>query len=230
MGLCALVIGLMAVSATRAMALPEWMVENKILTEYTPNLEPTLGAQLENNVGIMLTEINGVEVEIECHGIELINLKLKPGGVTSRGKIKFTGCGVFDPEGELPCTVKSAGSAVGTIESKEVEGKLELHTGGVPITLIFPVVGEELAALRIEGAECLLPEIVPVIGKVAIKDAENKFEVEIEKHLFVEFATLTELYVINKTNMEHLAFLDGSVLVGLTGVGHVNKRWSGLAG
>jgi hypothetical protein len=90
--------------------------------------------------------------------------------------------------------------------------------------LVIPNVGTELA--RIITEKCVLPEVIPVIGKLTLKDCEGKAEVELATHLAEEFEPLTELFVINNTEMEHLAKLDGSLLVKLTAGGN----FSGLAG
>jgi hypothetical protein len=225
LGLFALLVAMMAISASGAQAAtPEWMKNGADIGV----AEPEITASLENNDATLLTTINGLSIDILCTAGNFVGAKLKAGGTTNSTTVKFTGCKIYKLEGgvktELACHVHSNLQPEGTIETKIGHGQLELHTGGVPITLVIPNVGTEFA--RILTEKCVLPELIPVIGKLALKDCENKAETEQAIHLVEEFEPLSELFVINTTEMEHLAHLDGSANVSLVGGGN----FSGLAG
>jgi len=228
--LCALLVGVMAISASGAQAAtPEWM------NGHGENLsgEPAISGSLENADATLLTKINGLDIDILCTVGNFVGVNLKALGTTSVGTVKFTGCKIYEltlnakeevtGKIELACNVKSTGAPnVGEIVTKEGHGQLELQES-VPVTLVVPQTGEEFARIHTEG--CVLPETIPVIGKLALKDCENKAEIEQATHLVVE-GPGSGLFVINTTNMEHLAKLDGSANVSLTGGGN----FDGLAG
>lgn len=227
LGLLALLIGVMAIGAGGAQAAtPEWMKNGADIGA----AEPELTASLENNDATLLTQINGLSIDLLCTAGNFVGAKLKAGGTTNTTSILFTGCKIFKLEGtvktELACHIHihSSGKAEGTIETKLFHLQLELHTGAIPIVLVIPNVGEEFGRYLTE--KCVLPETIPIVGKLALKDCEGKAEAELTTHLVEEFQPLTELFVINKIEMEHLAKLDGSVNVTLVGGGN----WSGLAG
>jgi hypothetical protein len=234
--------GLMAIGASAAQAAPpNWMVNG---AELAAGLEPSVGGELEKDA-TLLTIINGLDIDILCTAGTLEGVKLLPGDKTNTtGDVKFTGCSIIElllnakkeviGEHVLACHVHSVVGGVntpeGTILTKPGYGLLELHepSAGVheAIVLIIPTEGEEFARIKTEG--CVLPETIPVIGKLDLKDCETFGETEKVKHLVIE-NSLSELFVINKTNMEHLAKLDGSAILFLTGA-HNGQTFSGLAG
>lgn len=121
-------------------------------------------------------------------------------------------------EEPLGCKVKSAGQAIGTIQTSELKGELVLHElagGGTELlTKITPKTGETLGTFLTE--ECVLPESSPVKGLIYLKDGEKNAEAHLAKRL-IELGPLTSLNVGSHT-AEHLeTSIDGSVWVSLGG-------------
>jgi hypothetical protein len=227
LGLCAMVLGLMAFSASAAQAEAgaNWMVKGANVTStLLPNVQIT---EIENNSAILHTKIAGALVEYLCTSAKLTgaNLELE-GKLTNGGKVKFTGC-VTILNGSLSpaCVPKSAGLGNGEIESLAGKGLMELHEGK-PVTKIEPSTGENFAVIK-HGGECSLPESVPVKGKLVIADGKGEGDKELVTHLIVEHK-LSHLFVISDT-AEHLAVIKGSANAALTGA-HVEMAWSGLPG
>jgi len=221
-----MLLGLMAFSASGAQAEvgANWMMNGSNITSA---LLPSLNLALENNSASLLTIIAGANVKYTCTGAELVEAKLETEGkLTNGGKVKFTGCETF-LNGALSavCVPKTAGQPNGTIVSNAGKGLMVLHEGQ-PVTRIEPSVGEIFATI-LEGEECSLPEMVPVKGKLFIKDCKNEGKVELVTHL-IEQGPLTHLFVISDT-AEHAANIDGSANVTLTGA-HVGAKFSGLPG
>jgi len=77
------------------------------------------------------------------------------------------------------------------------------------------------------GEECAIGEKIPILGKLYIKDCENRFEKHQVIHL-IEEGPLSEMWVISKT-AEHKVKLDGSALVSLTGA-HAGLAWGAMPG
>jgi hypothetical protein len=237
LGLCAVVLGVMAVSTSSAQAsLYKWLILNAAHTVATELLALLVGETDSPDI-TLLTKLLGKRFAITCTNFELNAVHLSALGTLSEGgKVKFTGCEAYGKgslEEALGCHVHSAGTAAGTIETKEGKGALLLHElvgGGTELlTKIEPKVGTTFATFLTE--ECILPESNPVNGKLFIKDCELKAEVHLVRHL-IEQGPLTVLWVGAHT-AEHLeTSLDGSGWVKLgnsvaTG-NHSGLEWAGI--
>src|SRR3954469_22852589 len=99
LGLCAMVLGLMAFSATAAQALPEWLLAEKAPgTNLIKFLAASLGLEKETTP-ILHTKIAGSTVLYECSTIQAVNAKLLANGAVGEAegavkgsKVKFGGC------------------------------------------------------------------------------------------------------------------------------------------
>lgn len=229
LGLCVLLLSVMAISAGGAQAAPEWMENGANIVGATQS--STVKIELDPNVN-MLTKINTFPIEFTCTAATMSGFKLTAGGNTTNGTVKFTGCKVFRVEGgvpkELACNLHSAGEPAGTVKTKNLHADLVLHEKGEvkkrPVSLVKPEIGTEMARLLTE--KCVLPEAIPVVGGLEAQDCENHYELEQVVHLFIEEPDLTELFVINTTEAEHKAKLDGGAKISLES----GLKWSGLAG
>lgn len=228
LGLCAMVLGLMAMGASAAQAETgaNWMVNG---SNVTSTLLPTVDiGQVENKTASLLTKISGASVTFLCTGGKLIGAKLElEGKVTSGGKVKFTTCSTL-LNGSLsgPCKPKAGGEPLGTILTNAGKGLLVLHEGKA-LTRIEPT-GTEFATIEFDPEEgCSLPEKVPVKGALFLKDCKDEAKVELVEHL-IEQGPLTHLFVISDT-AEHAANIDGSATIKLTGA-HEGLKFSGLPG
>jgi hypothetical protein len=232
LGLCAVVLGMMAMSAGSAQAALSWLVLNAGGTTAT-ELKAALVGETDSTDITLLTKLLGKKFAITCTNFELKGVNLELGGtLTTGGKVVFTGCEAYGKnilEEALGCNVKSKGQPVGTIESEAGKGRLELHTlaaGGTEVlTKIEPEVGGgNFAVILTEG--CVLPESNPVKGVLYVKDCLKKATTHELKHL-IEQGPLTSLNVGSHT-LEHLeTSIDGSVLIKLGGT-HLNLKWSAM--
>lgn len=245
LGLCAVVLGLMAFSAGVAQAEEgaNWKVAgSNVTTALLPSVD--IG-EIEEGKASLLTEISGAKVRYECKTAKLIGVKLElNGSLTNGGKVKFTECETF-LNGALSavCVPKTTGLANGEIESLAGKGLLVLHKNAAGenegLTRIEPKEGETFLTLK-HSPPCALPENVPVRGKLFIKDCKPKAEPtnpcvngvteERVSHLIVQ-GPLTHLWVISLTP-EHAANIDGSATAILVGglPTHAGLEWSGIPG
>jgi len=236
----------MAISAGAAQAEPgsEWDVNGHNLSFYgPPALEPEVKGELENELGKLLTTINGLHIEVDCKEGTLTGVSLTPNsnGSTTEGDVKFSKCEVFKALPTLEalgeCEVRSEDQEVGSGVILSLPGKalLALHElGGVkkPVTEIIPTnvdanghrIFAHLVFEEEEEACGVLPEKVLIGGKLVVEDCENEAEVEKVTHLIVEEPELSELWAFN---LEHPATLDGSALVRLAGA-HTGLPWAAL--
>jgi hypothetical protein len=228
LGLCAVVVGIMAVSASAAQAEAgaNWLILTSGGAVKTgAELHAAVIGSLENNTGSLLSRVLGINVQILCTAATLVGVSLEgTGSLTNGGKVKFSGCSVDLNGAAAPeCAVHSAGQPVGTVETLAGKGLLVL-IGGVGRTLIEPKEGETFANLNM-GEECPIGENIPVRGKLVIKDCENKLSTHLVTHLIEEDTVNSDLWVLNKTE-EHKATIDGSALASLTGA-HAGLAWAG---
>jgi hypothetical protein len=198
LGLCAVVVGMMAMSASAAQgATLSWLVLNASKTTAT-NLKAELAGEVDSPTLILHLRVSVFRILIICTGFSLKNTFIEPvEKLNEGGKVVFTGCKVFDEkEKEFKCTVKTAGAAPGTIETSEGKGLLELVEGQV-LTKIEPKGGPtgSLATIRLEGAECVLPETNQVHGTLYLKDALGQATTHKVKHLVEAEPVNTKLYV-----------------------------------
>jgi hypothetical protein len=245
LGLCAMVLGLMAFGAAGAQAEvgAKWLILPSVGGVKT-GAELHASVNLKTDVpGVLHSEILKIKVLFLCSTIEAINAKLQEEGIIGetvvtnettklkegRGsKVKFSGCktdlnGVESPA----CIPTDPVGGVGTIITKFGHALLKLHEGN-DITKILPDTGKEFAAIKTGpavGNECPIGTNVPVIGSLALKDCENLALTHLIEHLVEQFTPLTQLWTISET-VEHQATLLGSAWAFLTGE-HVNLKWSG---
>lgn len=243
MGLCAVILGVMAMSASSAQAGFSWLVLNSagtVNTEVTEtggvvNLLAQVVGEKDSTHLTLLTKIVGLMISVTCTEFNLVNVNLEKNGELSLGKVKFSNCGVYNGtalEKQLTqCDVRSPGAAAGTVETENATSKLVLHElsgGGKEVLLqVVPDNAEEkFAELEFFLAECPLPPNNPVKGKVFLKDCEKLATTFAVKHL-VEQGPLTTL-TVGKDTAEHLeTSLLGSGWAKLAGA-HAGLKWSGM--
>jgi hypothetical protein len=221
-GLCVLVAGLMAVSVSAAQAA-SWDVEGGATLPaqvQVKAIENLTGTEVKD--ASLKTTILGAEVKFTCTGAELVGVNLEAAGaLTNGGTVKFTGCSTFLNGAAAPkCEAKTAGQSNGTILSLPGKGQLQL-IGAAKTTVIVPKTGEEFLTIA-TGNKCSFGENVPVLGKLALKDAN--LEVSSLDHLISEEPTNTKI-----TALGNPATLVGSANVSLIGAGDEDKNWRGLA-
>jgi hypothetical protein len=234
LGLCAVVLGMMVISAASAQA-EDWLVLNAAGTVATLieepggvlNLKAEVTGEIDTPKLTLLTHLVGLTVSLTCTNFTTSGIFLKGSGKLSEGgKVVFTGCTVS----AAGCTVKSPGRATGTVESEEFKGEIVLHelenkTKDVLLKIEPKTAGGSFLTLRFEG-ECSLPESNKLTGTIFFKDCEGFATTHKVKHL-IEQGPLTSLSVGADTK-EHLETgIDGSAWVKLTGA-HLNLAWSAM--
>ncbi len=239
-GLCGLLLSLAGASEAQASV---WMVNGANLNAGS---KPIKGS-LVSNTGTLDTTIGGNAIKVTCTGMELIEMGLDPNGqVTPDGHVRFTGCTMaINGATTGVCKPNHNGTEPGVILTNQLKGHLMEHLNGEGV-----VVFESLVNEIIEGAvepvfahiftseECALGEDIPVIGpKFAVLDVKGMGESaaqvpgtaqgilhEQAAHVFKEFASLTEIWVLSLT-VEHRAKLLGEAKVETVAAGNT---WSGL--
>jgi hypothetical protein len=234
LGLCAVVLGMMAVSAGSAQAnLFKWLILDATHTTAT-ELKAAVQGESDGDI-TLVTHLLGRLFWVTCTGFELKNINLEAlGTLTTGGQVLFTNCEAYGsgPLTEpLGCKVHSPGTAAGskTIETNKGKGALLLHEPSVGVTELVtklePEVGETFGTILTE--ECIMPESNPVRGKLFIKDCLKQAEVHKVTHLIEELKALTKLWV-GVHNEEHLKTeIIGSAIVKLGGA-HAGLEWAGI--
>jgi hypothetical protein len=242
LGLCALVVGVIAISASGAQAEPggTWLLNGAALAS---GLEPEVVATLENEMGALLTEIIGKTVRFLCTAAKLIGVKLQTGGLIKGGDIRFTGCKTFigklnaskeviEESESKPCepfTInEKKEKEAGVVLTGKIKGLLALNAAKETETLVEPeTAGGPFATIHMSEL-CSIGEEVPVFGKLYLKDCNKEALVDKTEHLIEEDTTLSQLWVISDTE-EHLRTkLDGSAIVKLAGA-HAGMTFAGHA-
>ena len=229
LGLCVIVLGLMAFGATCAHAEvgAKWL----ILTS-TGALKT--GAELHASVNIktdvnavLHSEILKIKVLFLCTTIEALNAKLQEEGIIGntvvtnettklkegRGsQIKFSGCTVDLNGTESPkCIPTDPVGGAGVIITNLLHALLKLHPlSGLPsddILEVLPDTGLGTTFVTIKtgpavGNECPIGTSMPVLGTLALKDCEALALVHLVEHLMEVFTPLTQLWTISETE-EH---------------------------
>jgi hypothetical protein len=244
LGLCAVVLGMMAISASSANAALTWLILNKAGTAV--ELKALLEGKNDTADITLLTKEVGIKFAVTCTGFKLVGINLEAAGkLTTGGKVKFTGCEAYGKgtlEEPLGCHVHSSGTV---LNSKEVEsgpgkGELVLHTffdeeknekGEVikktelkeVLTKLEPELGIEKGLFAtFLTSECVIPESNPVHGVLFLKDCEGKATTHLKEHLIVQ-GPLTSLWVGADT-AEHLeTSVDGSAWIFLSKTGEHNE-------
>jgi hypothetical protein len=239
LGMCALVLGLMAVWAGVAQAENSggnWTYLEKGKPEILENLkifegtlaEPEIGGEIETT-GILHAEaLEGTKVLYECKAFTVVTgSKLKANGV-ALGKLVFTECTtLLNGVKSDACEPKE-----GKVTTNLIKAQMLLHklaVGGV-VDRILIAEGEteagaaaNFASIESEGA-CALGTKVPVGGKFAIEPS-NPTTHEV-KHLIKEFPELTALWILSNTK-EHKSTILGSAFAFLKGI-HEGLKFAGV--
>ncbi len=228
LGLCALVVGLMAMTASAAQAKGDWTYldkdANKTLLIFTTAQNAELQVKFDPGVvGVLHFKTSGgTEVLFLCSTIELVPAaKLLTGGTTTSVKVKYSGChtslnGVLSKN----CEPKTGGGPKGTIETNEGFGLIVLHESK-PAILIKPTAGTELAKLEL-GELCAIGETVPITGEVTLKDCVDATKHAVE-HLFEPVNLSGELKALGQS-----ATILGSILARLVGATWTGFEWAYL--
>lgn len=224
LGLCALVVGVMSLSAAAAQAETgaKWNYNGAALAEA---LKPELAAVLEGEMGSLLTVLGGKSIHILCTALNLVGATIfNPNGQTL-GKIDFKGCKFLElvvvggTTKEIPaCTPKGEGVS-GLIVSQFIKGLIVLHepSAGVKegIVKFTPDTGILFTTIPL-GEECAFGENLKVGGSVGLKDCAtaactaSSFTTEKTSHLVVP---VLQALVINEGATA--ATIDGSANVTL---------------
>jgi len=236
LGLCALVVGLMAIGASAAQAEPGaiWDVNGAKLPEA---LLPTLAATLEGHATLLSTT-GGKPFHILCSGVELKETHLVyPAGVL--GFVKFTGCTFIELKAGVAITLTACepheGEEKGVIITKKTKGLILLHEfknakGEVErkegVVEFEPETGTTFVTLH-TSSKCAFGENIPIGGKVVFQDCQKAFSTPQVTHL-IEYNVLSELWTFSNT-AEHKATIDGSANVVLSGA-HKGMTFNGLPG
>lgn len=233
LGLCAVVVGMMTMSAGAAQGSTfSWLILNA--KGEAVFLLATLAGEKDSEHLVLEGKVAGFPVAIMCNNFTLNGVMLETGGkLTSGGKVVFTGCGVYhsaslsDPW--TGCSVKTGSNPVGTIESGEGKGELVL-IGTKLLTKIEPLAGPtgNFASLKMEGSECTLPALNQVHGTLYIEDCKNEATTHLEKHLIQPDQTDTAMY-IGGHSAEQLSITKvlGSAFILLTGE-HKGLLWGAM--
>jgi len=229
LGLCALVVGLMALSAGSAQATvgSSWFLGGAGLSE---PLKPEAQATLESNMGSLLTTLGGKGIHILCTAMKLIGMVIFNPGGGALGKADFSGCEFLElvtPGGATKknafCTPSAEGVS-GLIITNYIKGLIELHEPSAGVKEGFvkfsPDTGTISATIHL-GEECAFGENLKIGGTIGVRDCNQEFTVEKTPHLF---EPVLQSLVVNEGTTA--ATLDGSANVRLTGIPH-EKLWSG---
>jgi hypothetical protein len=223
LGLCAMVLGLMAFASAAQAA--KWLINGTDAAA----LKAGVTATIEGASASLLTTVLSKSVEIKCTAANLLGVSLEgEGKVTEGGKVEFNGCTTaVGGEVQAACKPKAGGGELGKIITNEGKGQLVLHeeAGGtkVGLTRIEPKTGETFVTIEL-GEKCAIGETLPTRGKLFLKDPN--VGTSSVTHLISE-GPLTDLWVLNKT-AEHKATIDGSATVALI-TPHSGVSWSGDA-
>ena len=220
LGICVVAaLGVLAFSAAFAQAAPpNWMVNGG---EATGTLEVTGKAETD-----FLLLVQASNVEILCETFEVDDGLLFVGGTSLAVLLFKKGCVArsISPLATLPCTVGEP------IEAK-VKDKLVLVGSPAKAYDLFEpdVSGAPFTTIHFGGAECPLPEEVPITGSALVEDCNNALETEAKTHLIQQapesVSGTSDVLKFGKNP----ARLDGSAILELLGA-HAGQNWSGLAG
>jgi hypothetical protein len=235
LGMCALVLGMMAVWAGAAQAENtggSWTYREKgtetLKTFEGALAEPEIGARVDVTGVLHAEALEGTKVLYECKAFETTTgSKLKANGV-ALGKLTFRECLTFlNGVHSEPCKPKEGKITTGLIKAQMLLHKL----AGGTIDKILVAEGETEAGVLtkhfafIEStATCSLGIKVLVGGTFAIEPSNPTTHEE--EHLVKEFLPLTHLWILSDTP-EHKAEILGSGWAFLRGA-HVELKWAGL--
>jgi hypothetical protein len=255
LGLCALVLGLMACIASSAQAEPKafWHIKNLAETELfqipngpggVTNLQPLLVIkELENKTGTLEFKTKGgVLVKILCTSAafdEGGNLLAE--GTISLGRLHFEGCTVeLNKEPAPGCKAHTLGKTTGNILTEKATGLIlldKLISGEIDDLVMFtpdPVEGVESKIFaKIEmGEECAIGTKVNVETSVAPAAGGAFWLKDCEGNKSFLEEKVEHLVVEGLEGLIALgqpAKIEGSAWVKL-GPGHVGQKWGGTPG
>jgi hypothetical protein len=201
---------------------------------------------------ILHSKILGIEVLFKCTTINLLNAKLREEGIIGKeviinekglkegrgSQILFGNC-VTELNGKVSAAcAPSVEGVANEIITNPLHALIKLHElkpSGVKDDLVevLPDTGLDTTFVTFKvgpevGNECPIGSKIPVIGRIFLRDCNERFLEHLVEHLVETDATttkLTELWVISKTE-EHKASLLGSAWAFLTGE-HEGLKWSG---
>jgi hypothetical protein len=168
-GLAAFVIcAFMAVSASAAMALPNWTVEKPGGSVITPGTGETNPIEVEQVTEAPTLEVPGLGINLKCTNIALSNAALIGPTGDSTDRIVFSGCEV--ESASTTCQVKGVSIAdpVGTISTNAVTTTLK--TVGTTAYDFYTPTTSPFVELTIEkkiGKTCAASGTYAVKGSVA---------------------------------------------------------------
>jgi len=167
----------------------------------------------------LFTTKGGTKVAISCTGISAAGIKLREGGKSTEGTVKFTGC-ITKLNGVTSANCEPrAGTEKGVIKTRVILLLIVLHEGQ-PAVLEEPETGQELAKIELSEL-CSIGETISLEGHGLWKDCEGKFKEHLVTHLW------SPLLPTTYKAMGVSAAFDGSFFVKLVGA-HVGLRWAGL--
>jgi hypothetical protein len=218
-GLFALVLGLMAFSATAAQAEPGafWEVNGAKLTG-------SAEVQAKNDTlhTTILSTSGGSTVEILCGPIKFVNGTLS--GTGGSGKIHFEECTTkLAGTTANRCVPRSPGAAAGLIETRQITALLKLHelAGGTKDDLLdLTPEGGIFLELDFGSGLCAIGNVIPITGLVTLKDCRGEALANVVEHLFEEGPLSTMKFGENPMT------IDGSFWLFLIGA-HQGQTFSG---
>jgi len=228
LGLCAVVLGAMAFSASAAQGAATWLVNKVVLPEA---LLPTLGANLDGGDLSFLGTLVGIKFHILCKEIELKETHLvAPAKVL--GFMVLSKCEVLELLADSTTMVLSkCNIPEGKLTTVKMVGSIVLHEGNGAVEF-KPEVGTNIMTFNM-GPECPTGENVKIGGILRIRDCvPSEFLTDKVTHL-IESPKLglnasgesNELFL--NGNKKVLVTLDGSANVFLTGVAHTGLTFAG---
>jgi len=240
LSLSAVVLGLMAMSASSAQAGLSWLVLNAAHTIATeiqaPGgvinlLVPVTGERESAHLSLKAKLVN-TEVIFTCNGLTTAGIHLAQEGKLTEGfKATFSGCELYSGPGPLDgliaCTVKTAGSPSGTLVTNELKGSLVLNESEVQMLIEPRAAGGSLIVIRLEGGGCGYPESNQLKGVLYLKDTSATTHGE--KHLVVQGPTAGQLYFGNHSNEQlEKTKINGSAWFKLGGMTHAGLHWAAM--
>lgn len=163
LGVCAVVLGVMAIFASSAQAGLSWLVLNAAETVNTEvkteggavNLLAAVAGEIESANLTLLTRLVGLAVAVNCTSFSTTNFNLEPEGKFSTGKFTLTGCTVKENNEPTLCTVKTSGALNGVIETTNLKSELVSHNAGEKVLIKIEGEGGSFGTLRFWRRMCL---------------------------------------------------------------------------
>jgi hypothetical protein len=234
LGLCAIVVGIMAMSDGSAQAALSWLIldENGTALD-AAKLLGVLTSEADSTHLTLETKVAGLPVAITCTNLALNKVHLeKEGLLAAGGKVTFTGCAVYKAAPlteKYECSVSNPGGTAGTVETNDFKSELVLVGTKLRIKA-EPLTGPtgNFFVLQFTGPNCVLPELNQKHGTLYLKDGEGLETGHLVRHLFEMDPELTAMYV-GKHSAEQLALTKalGSAWVKLTGA-HAGLKWGAM--